>query len=426
MTAAPGAALDWRTLGGLAAAVLVPVALYGYVNAARFGSPFSPPPMAKQDLLAGLPTRAEALAANGGNLFGIKYAPTILYQYLRPDGLGFDRLFPWVTTQLPTRVLGGAVFDNLRPTASTTATAPLWFLLAVGGSVVVVVRRVLRRVWLPVLAGAVVGVFGTVSVAFIDHRYQADLVPLLVVPGVVGVWALVAWLSGRTRVVVVSVVAVVVLLGAWSVWANLATAYLNQRAQNLSSVDDRASLVEAQLDVQELLGAGLPSRVTAGDAVPEHGTAGSLFVLGECDGVYRHDGEHWLPVEQTPATGYHPLVVRLDRDARGRQPVLSSADDLGTTVVWAHNETDGRVGFEYQWEPRDPGRATFPPASPSAQSTVGATVRSTCRCGSTPARASPTSCRSEPAIDCSSTASSTSCTARSRWASSRRSRARPR
>ena len=74
-------------------------------------------------------------------------------------------------------------------------------------------------------------------------------------------------------------------------------------------------------------------------------------MLGDCDGVYRFDGVRWQVVEQTPRTlGYH-LGVDLDPDAEGRQPVLSSVDDLGTTVIWARNRSDGRVGFEYQFAP---------------------------------------------------------------------------
>ena len=348
--------LDWRPLVALGAAVLVPLVLYGYVNAAKFGSPLAPPPYAKQDLLVDYPPRMGALDANGGNLFGFGYAPTAVVQYLRPDGVAFDRLFPFVLTSDSVDVIGNAVFDNVRPTASTTTSAPLALLFALGGIVVVVLRRSLRRWWLPVAAGAAIGCVGALSVAFVDQRYQADFVPLLVVPGVVGAWALVDWLPTRSRAVGATVVGLVALLGAWSIWANTATAFVYQRSQVLSaSVADRASLVKAQLEVQDLLGGGLPSRVGAGDTLPAHGTDGSLFVLGHCDGVYRHDGVVWQPVELTAATGHSRLQARLDPGAHGRQPLLSSVDDRGTTVIWALPRADGRVGLEYQWEPRSPG-----------------------------------------------------------------------
>ena len=62
---------DWRPLVALGAAVLVPLVLYGYVNAAKFGSPLAPPPYARQDLLVDYPPRIGALDANGGSLFGL-------------------------------------------------------------------------------------------------------------------------------------------------------------------------------------------------------------------------------------------------------------------------------------------------------------------------------------------------------------------
>ncbi|MFI5045838.1 MAG: hypothetical protein ACHQIG_02145 [Acidimicrobiia bacterium] len=352
-----GRPFDWRLLSGLAAAVVVPIVLYGYVNWAKFGSAFGAPPTERQDRLVNLPSRVAAAADNGGSLFGLRYAPTILYHYFRPDGVVFDRLFPWVLMRVPTRVFGGVVFESLRPAASTTAASPLPLLAAVCGVVVAVWRGSLRRVWLAPVIGSVVGSIGAVSLAFVDQRYQADFVPALVVPGVLGAWFVVDRLAGRSRALVAAAVAIVVVLGTWSIWVNVATAFVYQRGQALfGTVDDRASLVKVQLQIQDLVG-GLPSRVTAGATLPADaaGRAGDLFVLGDCAGVYRHDGQRWRAVEQTPRTlGYH-LGVDLDPDATGRQPVLSSVDDLGTTVIWASNRPDGRVQFEYQFAPAPGG-----------------------------------------------------------------------
>jgi hypothetical protein len=349
-----GRSVDWRVLAGLGAAALVPLALYGYVNAAKFGAPFAAPPHSKQDLLVNWPPRAAALAANDGSLFGWQYAPTILLHALRPDGVELDRLFPWALQRIPTRVFGDAVFDNFRPTTSLTAASPLPLLAALAGVWLVAVRRGLRRVWVASVLGTIVGAVGAVSIAAVDQRFQGDALPALIVPGVIAVWVVVDALAGRSRWLVGTVVTAALVIGAWSVWVNLSTAFVYQRAQpDWSTVDDRASLVKTQLAIQDLLD-GLPSRVATGAALPPEGQAGDLFVLGDCAGVHRHDGAAWLAVEQTPTTGYHPLRLRLDRDAAGRQPVLSSTDDLGTAVLWARNRPDDRVGFEYQWKPHDP------------------------------------------------------------------------
>ncbi|MFI5045839.1 MAG: hypothetical protein ACHQIG_02150 [Acidimicrobiia bacterium] len=374
-----GHAIDRRTIVWLGTACAVPIVLYAYVNQVKFGSPFSTPPWQRQDLLIDWPPRVAAMAANGGKLTGIEYAPTTLYHFFRPDGLAFDRLFPWVLPLVPHKVFGGVVFENFRPTASLTSTTPLALIAAVVGTWAAVARRALRR-WLAPIAGAVIGSLGVFVFAWLDHRYQADFAPLLLVSGLLGAWVAVEWLAGRSRAVVGTVAAVAVLLAAWGVWANFGIAYVYQRAQpDWSTVDDRASLLLAQLRVADILGTPLASSVGTGDALPAGGDIGRLFVVGDCAGVYRFDGANWLAVEQTSPTGYDRLRVALAPDATGRQPVLSRADDLGTTIIWARNAPDDRVAFEYQWEPK-PGitggsRIDLGTVDRSADGTVDVSVR---------------------------------------------------
>src|SRR4029077_20014177 len=135
-----------------------------------------------------------------------------------PDGVLLDRLFPFVLMRVPTRVFGGEVFEALRPTTSVTTASPLPLLAAMCGGVFAIVRKGLRTVWLAPVAGTVVGSGGAISLAVIDGGYQADFIPLLVVPGVLGAWVIVHWLSGRSRALVSVVAVVALLLGAWGVW----------------------------------------------------------------------------------------------------------------------------------------------------------------------------------------------------------------
>jgi hypothetical protein len=386
--ARPDRRLDRRTIVWLGTACAVPIVLYAYVNQVKFGSLFSTPPVQYQDLLIDWPPRVAAMAANGGKLTGIKYAPTTLYHFFRPDGVAFDRLFPWVLPLVPHKVFGNVVFENFRPTASVTSTTPLALIAALVGTWAALARRSLRR-WLAPIAGAVIGSLGVFVFAWLDHRYQADFAPLLLVAGLLGAWVVVDWLAGRSRALVVGVTAAAVVLAVWGVWANVALAVVYQRTQpDWSTVDDRASLVDAQLRIADVLGTPLASFVQTGDALPTGGEIGGLFVLGHCAGVYRFDGANWLPVEQTARTGYHPLDVRLDRGERGRQPVLSSTDDTGTTVLWARNQGDGRVAFEYQWKGADPGnpfnmRVPLGVVDRGADGAVGMSVRIDAREGIT-------------------------------------------
>ncbi|TML63754.1 MAG: hypothetical protein E6G14_17890, partial [Actinobacteria bacterium] len=105
-------------------ATAIPLASYMYVNYAKFGTLVSVP-IEKQDVLLARPERRAVLAATGNSLFGLRYVATSLVQYLRPDGIGFRRTFPWVTFAHFPHVFGGVQFDNIEPTASMTVTSVL-------------------------------------------------------------------------------------------------------------------------------------------------------------------------------------------------------------------------------------------------------------------------------------------------------------
>ncbi len=122
----------------LLVAVLVPAGVYAFVNFARFDAPFSVP-WTHQVLALINPRHRKVLAANGGTYFGIKFAPTTLLQYLRPDGLAFDPQFPWITfPRFATPVIGNARFDTLDPSTSVVTSMPALSLLGVIGLVALV------------------------------------------------------------------------------------------------------------------------------------------------------------------------------------------------------------------------------------------------------------------------------------------------
>lgn len=338
-----------RGLLVLAATVVIPLALYAYVNWARFGSLTGVPPTDKQDLLTSWPGRAEAMAANGGSLFGPRYAPTILLQYLRPDALGFDRLFPWVGFSSPPLVVGGSVFEALNPSASITAASPLFVLLACGGVVFVLRRRLL--VFAAPLMGAGIGGIGVLSLAFVDQRYQGDFVPLLVVGAAACWWPLMRMASHRR-----ALVTAVAVLAGWSCWTNGALAYQYQRGWSIGATTaTRAGMVRTQLAVHGWLANRPPSRVGRGEVAGPPGRPHSLFVQGRCAAVLWSDGREWHPVEVTNTTGRFAVRARPQGTARGHQPIVSVADSTGTSVLWLLD--DGRL--EYGWWPAGGGRPTI-------------------------------------------------------------------
>lgn len=352
---------DHRSIGTLAIATAVPLALYAYVNYVKFGTLFGTPPYALQDLLQGT-RRQQALAANAGTVFGVKYAPTILLQYLRPDAIGFDRFFPWVTFSGPPRVVGDVVFEAVNFSTSVPATSTLLFLLAVVGLVAVVrakhaegTRPTAAALRVPI-AAALVGSVGTFVLAFLEERYQGDFVPLLVVAGAAGLWSIprltVAW--GRTARAAVAVGLVV--LAGWTCWATGALTLLQQRAYGpLVSTDTRARLIDFQVGVYERVPGGRPSGVRHGQLpLPPPAAANTLLIVGDCAGLYWSSGRFWHPVEQTSGTGRFHLAIRLDPAPRGTlEPLLSATDPRGSSLLWVRRLGGDRVRFEYQWTGRN-------------------------------------------------------------------------
>ena len=168
------AGLGWSTVGWLAAAVVVPLAVYAAFNAAKFGTLFSVP-YDHQAANAVVPERKAILAANGGTLVNVQALPTNLWQYLRPDAFRLDGAWPWV--RLPTwrpTVIGDLRYDMLDYTSSVTAAMPLLFVLAIGG-VVTMIRAVAcgrgRHVGLARRPGARCGVRGgAVAGVRVHHR----------------------------------------------------------------------------------------------------------------------------------------------------------------------------------------------------------------------------------------------------------------
>jgi hypothetical protein len=348
-----GSGIRWATVLVAAACLVGPVVLYAAVNLAKFGSPLALPPYGKQDQLVELANRQRALAANHGSLFGLRYAPTILLQYLRPDGIGFDRLFPWITFSSPPRVLGGAVFETRNFSVSTVAAAPLLVLFAVLGAVASI--REQARIFLAPLAGGLVGCFGAVSLAFVDQRYQGDFLPFLLPAAVLGLWVVVAAaLRWRHRAARVGVVLVLVAAGLWGCWANGAVSFAYQRAYRADATTaEQGAFVDLQLRVQEAVGAGLPSRVLRGPAPTAVATAGTLSVEGDCDAVLWSDGRAWHTVEQTARAGLYRLTVRSDPSipVGVREPLLATSDTTGTGVVWLVRTDATHIRFSYAWQP---------------------------------------------------------------------------
>lgn len=361
------APLRWLGVGGsernrgyvlpLALTVVIPSALYVYVNYARFGHPWSLPISQHITVLeAADQMRIDALAANGGSQFGLKFIPTNIVAMLRPDGIGVDGLFPWLTFPPPADIIGGVTFDTIDWSGSITATMPLLFLLAVVGAAATFRRHsatefpslaVLR---VPVL-GAFAGGFVTITIYFIAQRYISDFLPLLVLLGLAGLHVLLRAFAGadRRRILVRAAIVGLVVLAVLSLWANFALALLYQRVFNeFLSPPERAAFIGFQHDVDELVPGRTRFDLGVGPILPspDPALADTLFAVGDCDGLYWSDGETWFAVERTAATGDYPLRVTFpDRRPGTRETLLTvgGADELDRVIV--EYRADEQVAF---------------------------------------------------------------------------------
>ena len=79
----------------------------------------------------------QAVLADGG-VVGLRFLPTTLFNYLRPDGVRFSNVFPFLSPPAdPAPPVGGVLLEMQYRTPSATAFMPLLFVLAIIGAVVI-------------------------------------------------------------------------------------------------------------------------------------------------------------------------------------------------------------------------------------------------------------------------------------------------
>jgi hypothetical protein len=295
----------WRTAAWAAGAALVPVALFAAVNLARFGSPFSIP-FDRQVLNAFSESRRAALADNGGTLFGLKFAPTTVLQYLRPDTLELRSLLPWFSWGDRAHLIGDVTFDTVDRSASLPVVAPAFVAASVPG-VVALFRRRPPAAWAIAFAAGLVATVPTVSIAFIANRYLADFVPALVVGAALGAPVVAAWATKSRRRCLWTVGGTVALV-TLALVVNAGLGVLARALYLLPEQDQRRAYVALQYDVHDALGGSQPPYVSRVAALGSAGPDGEVAIVGDCDALYRSDGERWSLLESRPGGALRAVV----------------------------------------------------------------------------------------------------------------------
>ena len=277
------------------AAGLVPLAIGCAVNYAKFGTLFGVSNF-DQVWTHVNAYRRKFLAANHDAEEGTIFVPTNLVTYLRPDGLGLSRVFPFVTLPAsPPTALNGVLFDRLYRTGSLPASTPLLFLLSIWGLVTAFrpksVGKVARTRLLLLAsgsAGAALMLWG-----YIAPRYLGDFVPFLVLASAVAIADIFRRLDSRKRGLRIGSLAAITVVAVFSITANIGMAVVPNEEWDTAQV---LNYVQAQNTLSDITGHPLESHVVRGDSLPPWGPAGQLYVIGDCSGLYISNGENYSTV----------------------------------------------------------------------------------------------------------------------------------
>lgn len=295
---------DRRAAVGLSAAAMVGVVTHMTLNAVKFGSLLGLP--AERQVLSLVdPDRAAWFAGNGGSFFSVRFLPTTLVQYLRPDAIRFERLVPGVRFGPLAPDLGPAPVESTTPASSIPVSATVLFVLGVVG----LVWLLLRRRWdvVGLVAALGVGAVPSVAIGFVANRYLVDLLPMLVLPAAFGAHV-VRWAAHRR----LARAAVLVVLG-WGVWVNasLATWTLGLKSPGFHELRARVDDVLFPAPQPGLID------VRPGLPVPRDGVVG---IEPDCAGVYVAEQGTWVALERAGGR----RVVRGTVEAGGEVMVAGS------------------------------------------------------------------------------------------------------
>ena len=296
----------------VALAGLVPLLASCAVTYGKFGLPFGLP-MADQVWAHINAHRRAFLAANGGKAFSLGFIPSTAWAYLDPTGLVFTSVFPFIAEPTtPAHAITHVVLDQTYPTPSATAASPFLVLLSLWGTVTLWRRRAAsglqhlgeaRLIWL----GAGIATGGVLVWGYIAYRYVCDLMPFFMVASSVGLIDLGRRMERWSPTGKRWMLGALLTLASFSVAANLA---ITAAPSTWFSQAQVSSFVSRQFSTTP---SALASTVTLGHHLPAYAPAGSLYIAGSCDGLYRSTGDSfanspgqqimnatWAPVEQAP------------------------------------------------------------------------------------------------------------------------------
>lgn len=331
----------WTAIGG----AMVPAVAASVVNLAKFGTLFSVPGD-QQVLSLQQPERAAFFEATGGSFFDLRFLPTTIAQYLRPDAVRFERLVPGIRFGPLAENRGSLDVESVTPASSLPVTATALLLVGVVGLVWLVRRR--HGAWLVVVAGGVLGAVPTFLIGFIANRYLIDMLPPLVSASAVGVWVVASWGRSdqddvrRRRVLAVAGTTLVV----WGAWVNGALATWTLELKSPGFTELRSDVDSALFGGGDV---GVSPAIDASAPVPRDGLVGTSPA---CEGTYIAEQGSWVNLER--ATGIYEASGTIDAEVMSSAPVRIASTSSWTVDVLSLDV--GGVAFVHA-TPADPDAA---------------------------------------------------------------------
>lgn len=324
-----------RAAGWALALVALGAVAFAGVNVARFGAPLTIP-YAQQVPYRTQPERLAELERTG-SLFAPKYVLGNVLTYLRPDGTQLEPAPAVTFLDTADNVRWLTAPPNLfEPTASAPAAMPGLVVLAAVGFVVLVgrARRAEVSPFRVPVAGALLGTLFVFAFASLAHRYTGDLVPLLVLLGVLGTARIGAVTAATARVGAIVGLSATLVWGAWSQVGLTLTIAMRSALHNADALDRWVGVLtdlERRVD-----GDAVVPRV---EAPPRPSGWWQRIADPACDRVYvSYDGS-WYAVDHRSGTGAFRLSVT-PPPPDGKPRTLVTADD-GTVRVGLRDDGGG-------------------------------------------------------------------------------------
>ena len=354
----------WRRAGwGLVAAGVATMLAGSLVNWAKFRHPYLFP-IEDQVWTQLSAHRRLVIADNGGALHGLQFVRTTLAAYLRPDGVRFVSVFPFITRPAdPPAAIGGVLLDESWRTGSVPALMPLLTLLTVWGAIVAVRRRSAAATRIPLL-GCALMTGGVIAFGYVAQRYTSEFLPVLALGATLGFVDLARRLHVATALVKRAVLTAVCILAAFGIVAHVSIGLVNARqAWRGDRLDD---LVGLQATIGDAIGRPLRDRVQFVDTLPAHSEADDLAVLGDCDAIFVGTGEThgaWIAVDHRDRSfrldvedsgvraGATSLMWFSGASLRRLQAQVNRAGQLRLVMIGASPDTSGH------WLDVEPGDA---------------------------------------------------------------------